>query len=770
MRQAKRMLTLLVLLLAAVMLLGACGKKTMQGDGSAEEAVTTSEFIDIEGGASMDEATMLQTNTRYHGQYVEGEYWVSFQTGDVEDITYAVTTLNRSVGSDWICTTLYDQNSNKIKSADSNSRNFGWQEVSVAYDDGKASTGLVEGLEPNTTYYLCMTADNAVDFSLCITDPSQPPAKELTREVLSEDQDLVSAANQEDAQLLNVNGKYHGKYESGNAWFAFQTGSETDERYSVTLENVKVGSDYIVAMLYDEAGNKIGPVETNFRQLGWHEVATAYEDGKASTGWIEELDANTTYFLCLTCDSKTEYYLTIGGPNQKADADPAGSTGVEGNLHQDGTVMPGTNQSSAVHVPLDTKVFGHYTGEGGWLAFTTTDQEEARYAITIINCTENSECIVAKLYDAYGTQIKPSETNFRQLGWGEVSAAYEDGKASTGWLDGLNANTTYKVQLESDGKAAYSLCVTASGGTESGYATSSNLAEAQTALDENAPLEAGSNQNDAMLLKTDTQYRGSYTGGYAWFAFRTGIESGQRYSITLENTKVGTEQIVAKLYDAYGTQIGPVDTNFRQLGWHEVATAYEDGKASTGWVDSLDANTLYYICLTSDGETTFNLQINAPEQQSINTTVQEQAEEPNLILAQPFELNETQVNFVANEAVYLYPEQAKAALQPLAELILSRPDRKVLLAGTTAKVKGDQASSAVLSEKRAQAVKDTLVKDFGVPESQLIVVGLGFEKDPFVRGQEWDSNGNFVETEAAKNRRVVVLDADSDTGKQILAG
>ena len=47
-------------------------------------------------------------------------------------------------------------------------------------------------------------------------------------------------------------------------------------------------------------------------------------------------------------------------------------------------------------------------------------------------------------------------------------------------------------------------------------------------------------------------------------------------------------------------------------------------------------------------------------------------------------------------------------------------------------------------------------------------MGLGYEDDPFVRGREIDASGTFVETEGAKNRRVVVLDAESDTAKQIL--
>ena len=46
-------------------------------------------------------------------------------------------------------------------------------------------------------------------------------------------------------------------------------------------------------------------------------------------------------------------------------------------------------------------------------------------------------------------------------------------------------------------------------------------------------------------------------------------------------------------------------------------------------------------------------------------------EEEPLVFETPFELNSTQVMFVANEAAFLDEEAAKAALQPVAEVILS---------------------------------------------------------------------------------------------------
>ena len=98
---------------------------------------------------------------------------------------------------------------------------------------------------------------------------------------------------------------------------------------------------------------------------------------------------------------------------------------------------------------------------------------------------------------------------------------------------------------------------------------------------------------------------------------------------------------------------------------------------------------------------------------------------------------------------------------------MAHPDHPVLLAGTTA-TEGAQESSVELSNLRAQAVKNLLVSSFGVSEDQLMTIGLGFAADPFVRGQDRDANGNFVESEAAKNRRVIVIDANDPIAQQLL--
>ncbi|MCD8022265.1 MAG: OmpA family protein [Lachnospiraceae bacterium] len=117
-------------------------------------------------------------------------------------------------------------------------------------------------------------------------------------------------------------------------------------------------------------------------------------------------------------------------------------------------------------------------------------------------------------------------------------------------------------------------------------------------------------------------------------------------------------------------------------------------------------------------------------------------------------------------------EAAKAAVEPVAEALLSHPDNAILIAGTTA-TDGTQESCVELSERRANAVKDLLVNEFGIPESQIQTIGLGYEADPFERRQdreiEGDITSKFIESEGKKNRRVVIMDLASDIAQQILA-
>lgn len=131
------------------------------------------------------------------------------------------------------------------------------------------------------------------------------------------------------------------------------------------------------------------------------------------------------------------------------------------------------------------------------------------------------------------------------------------------------------------------------------------------------------------------------------------------------------------------------------------------------------------------------------------------------ILEEPVMLTEEQVSFVPDKATYLNEEEAVATIQPIADYLIEHEQITVLLAGTTA---GDEDSdyTMALSQERADAVRDTLIK-LGVDESRIVTVGLGSSNPWHVYAAGYE--GSI----ASGNRKVVLLDASSDTAKEILS-
>lgn len=70
------------------------------------------------------------------------------------------------------------------------------------------------------------------------------------------------------------------------------------------------------------------------------------------------------------------------------------------------TLRGGTNQNDAVLLPLNTRMTGKATQEGGlWYAFTTGSAENATYKITTVNKTLGTGDLNLRVYDAYGETI-----------------------------------------------------------------------------------------------------------------------------------------------------------------------------------------------------------------------------------------------------------------------------------------------------------------------------------------------------------------------------
>lgn len=127
---------------------------------------------------------------------------------------------------------------------------------------------------------------------------------------------------------------------------------------------------------------------------------------------------------------------------------------------------------------------------------------------------------------------------------------------------------------------------------------------------------------------------------------------------------------------------------------------------------------------------------------------------------EPQVLSESQVEFIGDQANYLYPDKAVKNIRPIAEYLLKHDDVNILLIGSTA---GDStnASTLKLSQDRADAVKKTLI-DLGVDADRITTIGMG-SSDP------WHiPNAGYDGAAASANRKVVLLDARSATAKTIL--
>lgn len=130
------------------------------------------------------------------------------------------------------------------------------------------------------------------------------------------------------------------------------------------------------------------------------------------------------------------------------------------------------------------------------------------------------------------------------------------------------------------------------------------------------------------------------------------------------------------------------------------------------------------------------------------------------LLGSPLVLTEEQVTFVGDEANFLHPEEAVEKIRPVADYLQRNPQVSILLVGTTA---GDATTeyTSRLSKERAEAVRNTLIS-LGVAEDRITAVGMG-SSDP------WHISGAGTEGAlAAANRKVVILDADSESARHIL--
>ena len=136
-----------------------------------------------------------------------------------------------------------------------------------------------------------------------------------------------------------------------------------------------------------------------------------------------------------------------------------------------------------------------------------------------------------------------------------------------------------------------------------------------------------------------------------------------------------------------------------------------------------------------------------------------------IVIEPPIEtivLDNTSVRFIGDKAEFVDYEEASSVLEQYAKVLLNHPNNKVYVIGTTATGSTDFCNE--LSVNRANAVCQVLVS-YGVPESQLIPIGMGYE-DPW-HIDDVDDNGKQIEKNACQNRKVLIVDVNGDDATRL---
>lgn len=181
---------------------------------------------------------------------------------------------------------------------------------------------------------------------------------------------------------------------------------------------------------------------------------------------------------------------------------------------------------------------------------------------------------------------------------------------------------------------------------------------------------------------------------------------------------------------------------------------------------------LYNAILTAGGATvTFNhepIQGDEPEgvPECSIVPVVEDLLDINGALPDVVKLDETKISFIPDKAEFVSESDAYEALKPIADILVSNTDMQVMIVGSTA-TDGTPEGCKTLSQLRADKVKDTLIEKLHVNPNQLSTFGAGQSPTPF-RVTDLDNNGNLIESEAAKNRAVYIINSDSAVAKSFI--
>lgn len=127
--------------------------------------------------------------------------------------------------------------------------------------------------------------------------------------------------------------------------------------------------------------------------------------------------------------------------------------------------------------------------------------------------------------------------------------------------------------------------------------------------------------------------------------------------------------------------------------------------------------------------------------------------------------DEKQIEFEPDSTKLRDPDAAVQALDYVIDYMENTGKFDLLIAGTTSSWGDDEEESRFFSEKRAAAVRDLLISQ-GIDQSRLHCMGCGFSSELYLPDK--DENGSLIESAAAQNRRVYLLDRNSEAAAKLL--
>ena len=303
----------------------------------------------------------------------------------------------------------------------------------------------------------------------------------------------------------------------------------------------------------------------------------AEQSGKASTLDLE-LPPDTTYYIYLAAEKgdTIQYSLTVHAPEDGAvcggkNASDTSSQGAgssqptedvstqENNKPDNGSLIVaadglesmgeatemlrgGTNQNEAVLLPLNTKLTGKTTQDGGlWYAFTTSSTENATYRITHRKQDLDTSDLCLSIYNAMVRRC--TRTLWMPIKRTRFHAGSE-----------LPASTTYYIYIwaEKGDIISYSLIIRDPEEQKSGYSTAGSVSESVGAV-AGQEILAGTNQDEGGMIPLETEVSGKVSDGRGqWYAFTTNSVENATYEVTTVNKTPGTGDFCLRVYNMYG--------------------------------------------------------------------------------------------------------------------------------------------------------------------------------------------------------------------------